>query len=70
MGKRTNGEESIYQRKDGRWVAALTLGAGKRKYLAYCYKKCGRIIFPGNSTITLSISVVNDIIGNGEQRVK
>ena len=32
MGKRANGEGSIYQRKDGKWVAALTLGAGKRKY--------------------------------------
>jgi len=32
MGKRANGEGTIYQRKDGRWVAALTLGAGKRKY--------------------------------------
>ncbi|HEY7030232.1 MAG TPA: tyrosine-type recombinase/integrase, partial [Thermomicrobiales bacterium] len=32
MGKRGNGEGSIYQRsKDGRWVGALTLPTGKRK---------------------------------------
>jgi integrase len=30
-GKRGNGEGSIYQRKDGRWVGALTLSNGKRK---------------------------------------
>lgn len=29
--RRAPGEGSIYQRKDGRWVAALTLGAGVRK---------------------------------------
>lgn len=32
MGKRANGEGSVYQRKDGKWVAALSLGAGARKY--------------------------------------
>ncbi|HEU5380024.1 MAG TPA: hypothetical protein VFV38_31765 [Ktedonobacteraceae bacterium] len=32
MGKRANGEGTIHQRKDERWVAALTLGSGKRKY--------------------------------------
>lgn len=31
MGKRGNGEGSIYQRKDGRWVATLSLPAGRRK---------------------------------------
>ena len=33
MGRRGQGEGSIYQRKDGRWVAELDLGweAGKRK---------------------------------------
>src|SRR5947207_11028309 len=30
MGKRANGEGSIYQRKDGRWAAVISLG-GKRK---------------------------------------
>jgi integrase len=32
MGKRSNGEESVLKRKDGRWCAACTVG-GKRKYL-------------------------------------
>ncbi len=32
MGKRGNGEGSIYQRKkDGKWVASITLDNGKRK---------------------------------------
>lgn len=29
--RRTNGDGSIYQLPDGRWVAALSLGAGRRK---------------------------------------
>ena len=33
MSKRANGEGSLYQRKDGRWVAAISLENGKRKYL-------------------------------------
>lgn len=35
MGKRANGEGSVYQRKQGQWVAAVSLGTGKRKYI-YC----------------------------------
>ncbi|GCE18570.1 site-specific integrase [Dictyobacter kobayashii] len=36
MGKRrANGEGSIYQRKDGRWVASIFLDNGKRKSI-YC----------------------------------
>ncbi len=35
MGKRANGENSVYQRKDGRWVASITLENGKRKSI-YC----------------------------------
>lgn len=35
MGKRANGEGSIYQCKRGQWVVAISLGAGKRKYF-YC----------------------------------
>jgi integrase len=35
MGKRGNNEGSIYQRKDGRWVASVTLESGKRKSI-YC----------------------------------
>jgi integrase len=31
MGKRGNGEGSVYQAKDGRWVAAVSLESGKRK---------------------------------------
>lgn len=32
MGKRrANGEGSVYQRKDGKWVASVTLANGKRK---------------------------------------
>jgi integrase len=31
MTKRANAEGSIYQRKDGRWVSALSLPTGKRK---------------------------------------
>lgn len=33
MGKRGNGEGSIYQRKDGRWVAEITLEGRKRKFV-------------------------------------
>lgn len=32
MGRRANGEGSIYQRKDGRWAASLTLEHGRRKH--------------------------------------
>src|ERR1051326_3286997 len=32
MGRRGHGEGSITQRKDGRWMAALTLDNHKRKY--------------------------------------
>lgn len=32
-GRRGHGEGSIYQRQDGRWVASITLGGRKRKYL-------------------------------------
>ena len=33
MSKRANGEGSIYQRKDGRWCASLTLDRSKRKHV-------------------------------------
>jgi integrase len=33
MAKRGNNEGSIYQRKDERWTAAVTVQGGKRKYL-------------------------------------
>src|SRR5688572_30059204 len=32
MGKRANGEGSIYQRKDGRWSASISVGKLKRKH--------------------------------------
>lgn len=32
MAKRANGEGSIYQRKDGRWAASLSVERGKRKH--------------------------------------
>ncbi len=35
MGKRGNNEGSVYQRKDGRWVASVTLENDKRKSI-YC----------------------------------
>ncbi|GCE18578.1 tyrosine-type recombinase/integrase [Dictyobacter kobayashii] len=35
MGRRANGEGTIYQRNDGRWVASITLEDGKRKSI-YC----------------------------------
>jgi integrase len=31
--RRGNGEGSIYQRSDGRWVGSVSVGKGKRKYL-------------------------------------
>ena len=31
-GRRGHGEGSIYHRKDGRWVASITLDGRKRKY--------------------------------------
>ncbi|GHO83243.1 site-specific integrase [Dictyobacter formicarum] len=39
MGKRANGEGTVYQRKDGRWTAAITVGQGKRKYLYFATQK-------------------------------
>ncbi|GAC1674548.1 MAG: site-specific integrase [Ktedonobacteraceae bacterium] len=33
MNMRANGEGSVYQRKDGRWTAAISLENGQRKYL-------------------------------------
>lgn len=33
MGRRIRGEGSVYQRKDGRWTAAMTLDDGKKKFL-------------------------------------
>ncbi len=33
MARRGNGEGSVYQRSDGKWCAALSLGAGKRKVI-------------------------------------
>ena len=33
MSHRARGEGSIYQRKDGRWVAAVSLENGKRKQI-------------------------------------
>ena len=35
MSKRANGEGTVYQRKDGRWVASILLENGKRKSM-YC----------------------------------
>lgn len=35
MGRRANGEGTVYQRNDGRWVASITLDNGKRKSI-YC----------------------------------
>ncbi len=32
MGKRANGEGSIYQRQDGRWAASISIGGLKRKH--------------------------------------
>jgi integrase len=39
MGKRANGEGTVYQRKDGRWVATITVENGTRKYLYYATQK-------------------------------
>lgn len=33
MKRRGNGEGSIYQRRDGRWTASITIGGNKRKYI-------------------------------------
>ena len=33
MSKRANGEGTVYQRKDGRWVAVIPLEDGKRKFI-------------------------------------
>ncbi len=43
MGKRANGEGSIYRRKQGQWVVALTLGTGKRKYF-YCQSQAEAVL--------------------------
>jgi integrase len=43
MGRRANGEGSIYHRKQGQWVAALTLGSGKRKYI-YCRSQAEAVL--------------------------
>ncbi|GER89009.1 hypothetical protein KDW_31710 [Dictyobacter vulcani] len=39
MGKRGNGEGTVYQRKDGRWTASITIGQGRRKYLYFATQK-------------------------------
>jgi integrase len=33
MSKRANGEGTVYQRKDGRWVAVIPLEDGKHKFI-------------------------------------
>ena len=33
MGRRIQGEGSVYQRKDGRWVAVITTDEGKKKFV-------------------------------------
>jgi integrase len=38
MRRRIKGEGSVYQRKDGRWVAVIPLEDGKRKFI-YCKKQ-------------------------------
>jgi hypothetical protein len=38
MAKRLKGEGSVYRRKDGRWVASITLENGQRKTV-YCKSK-------------------------------
>ncbi len=38
MGRRVKGEGSVYRRKDGRWVAAIPLEDGKKKFI-YCKKQ-------------------------------
>jgi integrase len=39
MARRAQGEGSVYQRKDGRWVAVITLDKGKKKFV---YRKTKR----------------------------
>ncbi|GER86309.1 site-specific integrase [Dictyobacter vulcani] len=39
MGKRANGEGTVYRRKDGRWTASITIGQGRRKYLYFATQK-------------------------------
>ncbi|GER86527.1 site-specific integrase [Dictyobacter vulcani] len=39
MKQRANGEGTIYQRKDGRWVACITIEYGKRKSLYFKTQK-------------------------------
>ncbi|GER88990.1 site-specific integrase [Dictyobacter vulcani] len=39
MGKRANGEGTVYQRKDGRWVATISLDNGQRKYSYFATQK-------------------------------
>ena len=43
MGKRANGEGSIYRRKQGQWVAVISLGTGKRKYF-YCQSQAEAVL--------------------------
>lgn len=33
MKRRAKGEGSVYRRQDGRWVAAISLDNGKRKFI-------------------------------------
>jgi integrase len=39
MARRGNGEGTVYQRNDGRWVAVIPLENGKRKFI---YRKTQR----------------------------
>lgn len=43
MGKRANGEGSIYRRKQGQWVAVISLGTGRRKYF-YCRSQAEAVL--------------------------
>jgi integrase len=70
VGKRVKGEGSIYQRKDGRWVAVIPLDGNKKKFfyaktqrealkelqLANHAKPQGALITTGDQTVTLFLT--------------
>lgn len=66
MGKRANGEGSIYERKDERWATSVTLENGKRKTV---YGKTQKEVHPnvvqemlGHSSISVTLDTYSHVI--------
>lgn len=59
--KRGNGEGNIYQRKDGRWEARISLPGGKRKnYLAKTRQEASKLMAAGLRDLENGLAIVSD----------